>query len=58
MKIFTLDEYRKIPEGYKSKWTNPQSPEYVGKRTVLFGENGGTVLLIEGIHFQVAKDEK
>ena len=59
----TKKQWDTIPEDYKGRWERwvkdngwqPDLPEeYIGKRTLLhYDNNNGTVLLTEGIHFEI-----
>jgi len=59
----TKKQWETIPDDYKGIWGRwlkdngwqPDLPEeYIGKRTLLhYDNNNGTVLLTEGIHFEI-----
>jgi hypothetical protein len=63
MKQITLQEFENMPKDYRSIWTierwdHPDwihiRADYLGKRTMLcLDKNGATVLLIEGLHFEI-----
>lgn len=56
----TEEEYEKLPSDYKSVWTSDDihGTNYNGKRTKLHWDNEhGTVLLIEGVSFEIIKKE-
>jgi len=48
----TKKEYNNIHKDFRSVWTNPDYPEYIGKRT-MFKPGGGTRLIIEDYHFVI-----
>ena len=51
MKTITLSEYNAIHKDYRGVWESEDTPQYVGKRTMLSNENGATTLLVEDFHF-------
>lgn len=55
MKTITLEEYNKHP--YKDIWTLPEYSDLVGKKTMLGNEKGATVILIEGIDFEIKSNK-
>lgn len=63
LRQITRKEWEAIPSAYKGEWTQGIAdfrgdipPELIGKKTMMDyePENGGTVLLTEGIHFNIA----
>lgn len=52
MKTITKANYYKIHKDYRGVWSREDSPEYIGKRTMLDYDNG-TVLLIEDYSFKI-----
>lgn len=61
----TEAEYAATPSSYRSVWTTertdwPQWEEvkskYMGKRTLMVGENGGSYLLVEGMGLEIVPD--
>lgn len=55
MKQVTKKEYDKICSDYKGIYLDFQGnrPDLKGRKTMLSYENGSTVLLIEGLHFEI-----
>lgn len=54
MKTITEQEFYNKPKSHTGVWSNPEHPEYIGKRTMLdYDEKHGTVLLIEGYSLRV-----
>lgn len=67
MKKISLEEYNKLSSDFRGVWTTDRSDlpnweqirdKYIGKRTMLDNENGATVLLIEGLHFEIINEQK
>lgn len=57
----TRAQWEKIPADYKFTWTNPDSPELVGKKSCFLGsikKNGGTALAFEGMHFEIITEQE
>ena len=61
----TKTQYNNIPRDYRSTWSNPDYPEYIGKKTAFEGSvyglvgktsNCPTALIIEGYHFQILEN--
>lgn len=49
------EKWSKISNDYKGKWSRKDTPEYIGKKTVLSGcisEERGK-LYVEGVHFEI-----
>lgn len=57
MKKITKKEYNEIPKDYRGIYSDYQGthPHLKGRKTMLSYENGATVLLIEGVHFEIVK---
>lgn len=61
----TLSEYNALPEDYRGIWTTERDDlpkwaeirdKYMGKRTMLHNDSGATVLLVEGMGFEIVND--
>lgn len=48
-----LSDYNKIHRDFRGVWTNPDMPQYIGKRAYMTNIDGATVLLIEDFHFKI-----
>jgi len=64
MQKITKAEWGKIHSDFKGIWTTERwdwknweklRQFYVGKRTLLSNENGGSVLLLEGVDFEIVE---
>ncbi|MGL5765283.1 MAG: hypothetical protein ACRCX8_06550 [Sarcina sp.] len=55
MRKLTLKEYNKIDKDYRGIFEDYQgnAPHLKGRRTMLANEEGRTVLIFEGIHFEI-----
>lgn len=58
----TTKQYNEIPADYRGTWSNPDRPDWIGKRTAMEGSariaaglppTGQTALLIEGQHMEI-----
>lgn len=65
MLTLTESEYRKIPADYRSVWTTERTDwdgwdiirdRYMGKRTLMTNDKGGTCLLVEGSGLNIVAD--
>jgi len=63
----TLKEYNSLSGDYRGIWTTERwditdwaakREKYVGMRTMTVNEDGQTVLLVEGLHFEIVDDSK
>jgi len=62
----TTSEYYKLHKDLRGIWTtkrtdlpnwNTERNKYMGKRTMLTNQNGATVLLVEGMGFEITEDD-
>lgn len=67
LKKIRLSEYNAKHTDFRGVWTTeredlPDWPaereKYMGKRTMLGNDNGATVLLVEGLSFEIVDDAK
>ena len=56
MKHISKADWAKLHLDFRGVWTNEEQPEHLGKRVWLTNEDGATVLLIEGEHFEIIDD--
>lgn len=65
MKQITLKEYNAKHKDYRGIWKMERYDQpnweqvrhlYMGKRTMLDYDNGGTVLLVEGLNFEIIEE--
>jgi hypothetical protein len=49
----TKKEYYSKSKDYRGIWGTYTHPEWEGKRTLMVNENGGCVLLIEGLSLEI-----
>jgi hypothetical protein len=50
------NKWDSIFDDYKGVWSNPNTPNFIGKKYCFSGciqKDGGTALAIEGIHFLI-----
>lgn len=62
MKTITQEQWNKTPSDYKGVWTTERTDwpdwekvrhQYLGKRTLMSHSEGASVLLIEGLSFEI-----
>lgn len=62
----TLSEYNALPQDYRGTWDTERydlpnwaeiRDKHMGKRTMLHYDNGATVLLVEGLSFEIVEDD-
>lgn len=62
----TLAEYNALSKDFRGVWATERNDlqnwaeirdKYMGKRTMLHNDNGATVLLIEGLSFEIVEDD-
>lgn len=62
----TLSEYNALLKDYRGIWDTERydlpnwaeiRDRYMGKRTMLHYDNGATVLLVEGLDFEIIEDD-
>lgn len=62
----TLPEYNALPQDCRGIWDTERydfpnwaeiRDRYMGKRTMLHYDNGATVLLVEGLDFEIIEDD-
>tara|TARA_R110002126_G_scaffold93089_2_gene220735 strand:+ start:9941 stop:10279 length:339 start_codon:yes stop_codon:yes gene_type:complete len=60
MRYISIEDWNEIPKDYKSVWSNDEmrGTKHNGKRTWMIGQNGMSVLLIEGTGFTIVDPDE